>query len=377
MKPDTSSYGGALRDWVAAELCDLYRRPAPQGGGLLMGGLMYGDAYVSRFLSWTAKTIQADFDALKGRARIVLFTDAGGFDKLWQYARRMEFSGIPTQVFIVPGRILDGLEEGNKRTRNLSRYKLLGAVQNLLTQIAGRYGCGFHALFPDMIYSAGYFGRLLKLAETHKGIAHSNISAGVEVIGEVAQYSRNGMLAIPALDLGDMAFRHMHKRSRGNLMNRGREWLGFPASHCLIWQAKDRLRQFCCHSNATYIAPEWCAKATVRYFSPIDCNLPYLLDDFYTPRLEDGMAMMEVSDDTYPASNSRVSAEKFAAICWYHVQDRDDYLPYFATPNDIPIRDQREYLDLAEIDARQADIHAGIIALKDEVKGRFIVKEAA
>ena len=89
-------YTRMLHDWVADELCEIYKRPVEPApaGTLMIGCAVWGKTYINRFLNWTAKTLQADMGALRGRTRLVLFTGSGGFDDLWLYARRMQADGV-------------------------------------------------------------------------------------------------------------------------------------------------------------------------------------------------------------------------------------------------------------------------------------------
>ncbi len=367
-------YVSLLHGWMAAELTDLYRRyvePAP-AGHLLLGGPMWGKKYIERFLAYQAKTIEADLPALRGRARMVLVTDVSGFDLLWQYARRMQANGVPTQILLMP----DTLMAQVPKHKN-GKYLLLGAVQNLLTQFAGRFGAAYHALFPDILYSEGYFRRLYGLAERHPNIVHTCVSASTSIFEESEKFMRGDVLPIPPVELGDMGWRHLHPQTAANLMNRGTNILGLPPSHCTIWQGKDYLSYHCCHTNAVWMSAAACAKATARYFSPMDCNLPHLLDSFYVPTLQDGMVMVEVSDETKEAIEKRVSPEHFAACCWWHTKFDDSYLPYFRAPNDIPIKPQVEYLERDDIRARHAALTESIIAFKEIVQGRITIEEAA
>jgi len=162
-----------------------------------------------------------------------------------------------------------------------------------------------------------------------------------------------------------------------NLVNRGREWQGFPPSYCIIWQAKDRLSYNCCHTNPVWMPLDLCAKATVKFVSAIDCNLPYLLDEFYVPTLADDMVMVEVSDDNKRAVQQRCDLEHFAAAAWHIVSFRDEYLPYFAAHNDVPIKPQAEGLDIIEVRNRHAKLVEDLKALKETVRGRLKQKEAA
>lgn len=369
----------SLHQWLGAELVALYGAWGQDARGqLLLGGTAWGPKYVERFLAFTAPSLRApaNLAALKGRARIVLFTDSGSFDLLWRWAEQMTADGVPTVLKMIPPAIV-GNVAAHKGT-----FPLLGMTQNLQVKAAARSGMAYHSLICDHIYSSHYFKHLFKLAKRYPAIVHSSVSADIAPVErELAAYRQDDAIVIDALTLGDMGFRHMHAQSRGNLMNRGGEWLeGLPSSFQCIYQGRDRLYLHCCHTNPVYLAPEICVAAPVRYFSPIDCNLPfYVGDEFYFPTVEDQMQFIEVSDDSKPGVDARVSDELHAAVCWHHVKFRSVYLPWFAAPCEQAIKPQAEFMDGDAIKARHAEVCANVVSQKETVRGRirFHEKQAA
>jgi hypothetical protein len=372
--PEQKEYRDFLHGWFAAELCaqDRQRAEFAPPGTLMLGAAVWGD-YIDRFLDLAARTLMAkgNADALRGRAHLVLFTNAEGYDRLWRPARAIgRLFGRPPQVFIIPDAAMAWLP---KHPDNVN--PLLGAIQNFQVQVAGRHEMAYHPLFPDHLYCDTYFAGLLKLAETHRAIAQTSISADLaSVKAELGRYRQaDGTLAIPSRPLGEMGFRNLHPQSIGNLMNRGPEMLGYPTSHCTIWQGKDRAYVHCCHVNAAYLSPELCAAAPVRYFSPLDCNLPYIIpnDEFYVPTVEDGMTFIELSDHRKSGSNRRVDIELYSAVCWHHVKFRDVFLPYFAKGSEVPIGLQGGYLTAEEIRDRHAKLIEDLKAHKNIVRDRI------
>jgi hypothetical protein len=141
---------------------------------------------------------------------------------------------------------------------------------------------------------------------------------------------------------------------------------GFPTSHQLIWQGRDRLHVHCPHMNPVYISPELCAAAPTQYFSIIDANLPYIFgDEFYVPTVSDDMAFLEVSDDSKAAVTERVSMERFAAVCRSNLKFRTIYMPYFERGCEVPIRPQEKFLTEADIKQRHK-------AVCDAILGRTV-----
>lgn len=373
--PEKDAFLKALHQWLAAEMVTLYRQwgGVETRGQLLLGGTCWGQLYVDRFLAFTAPSLRApaNLAALKGRARVVLFTDAGSFDKLWGWAREMTAAGVPASLVLIPPHIVSQVEKAK------GVFPLLGMTQNLQIQTAARNGMAYHSLITDQVYSSHYYKNLLRLSKKQPVIVQSAVSADVEPVErELAAYRRDDAIVIDAVTLGDMGWRNLHAQSRGNLMNRGATLLGLPSSFQCIYQGRDRLYLHCCHTNPVYLAPEICEAAPVRYFSPIDCNLPYFVgDQFYFPTVEDEMQFIEVSDAGKAGIETRVSDELHAAICWHHVKFRSIYLPWFAAPCEQAIKPQAEFMDGDAIKARHAEVCANVLSQKETVKGRIRFRE--
>lgn len=362
-----------LEQWLTAKVVDLCEREAPQSraGHLLMGCPVWGDGYIERFTALTARSLLAgpNLAALRGRCRMDLFTDAAGFPSLWQFAKSMGRHGLDVRVHVLPEPIMAeaAADKDNK-------FWILGTVQQFLIQTAGWLGMGFHAIHADLLYPSRYFPNLLRLGEKHHAIAHATISANVAgVRGEATRWALpDGSLTIPTDELGAMAWRHLHPQTAANLMNRGTEELDLPTSHCCIWQGYDRLHVYSCHMNAAWMSPRLCFNAPVKLFNAIDCALPYFMPlSFYVPTVEDGVMFIELSDDSKPGYDKRVSPELHAAICWSHTAFRDDFLPFFARGSEIQIGQQPSWLTGAHIARRQAEIHEGMVGFKETVRGRI------
>jgi hypothetical protein len=378
--PEVQELCRNLHSWIAFEMIELMRRdPSERPGGLLLSALVWGDKYVGRFLHLTAKSLEAESNraALKdNKARIILFTDLSGFDKLRVWAEESTAAGVHASLIILPPPLMEVLmrkgDDGEWDRQKV--FPTLGTTQTLAVKIAARHGMAYHSLFPDQVYSANYFKHLLALSERERVIVQSSISADYRPAVEALEIYRTttGSIEISARQLGALGFRHLHKQSRGNLMNRGKEILGLPVAFQCIWQGYDRLYLHCCHTNPVYLAPEFCASAPVRYFSPIDCNLPYITGDrAYFPTVEDDMAFLELSDDSKEGTEEKLTPEVHAAVCWSHVKFRDIYMPWFAQGCEVPIARQPEWLEPDDIAERQAQVAKGIEAHKPIVEARI------
>jgi hypothetical protein len=344
-----------LHGWFVREMIDLARAPAPSDtrGGLLLGGLVYGEKYIERFQNLCMPSLNASGNAkaLHRRSRMILFTDGAGYGALHDFQRQREIAGYPTQLFVLPQSLMDSLT---------ALTGLLGGTQNLGVQIAARYGMAYHPVFPDHVYSPDYFPNLLKLGKRYPAIAQSSISANDTLA------LRSGLLAhdfaVPAADLGTLGLENIHAQSAGNLMVDGT----YPTSHQIIWQGRDRLHVHCPHMNPVYISPDLCAAAPTQYLSIIDANLPYIFgDEFYVPTVSDDMAFLEVSDDSKASVTERVSMERFAAVCRSNLKFRTIYMPYFERGCEVPIRPQEKFLTEADIKQRHK-------AVCDAILGRTV-----
>lgn len=376
--PEQQEFKDMLHGWFSAEMCamDRHRGEYAPPGTLLLGVGAWateGRDYIDRLWALAVPTLRApqNAKALRGRAHLVLFTDAPGYDRVWRRARALgEMLGRPPQIFMIPDAVMKFLP---KHSDNVN--PLLGTFQSLTVQIAGRYGMAYHPMFPDHLYSDGYFPAMFNLVKRgHSALVQTSISAALEtVMPDVNAYRRGETLSIPALELGDMGFRHLHGQSLGNLMNRGSLDLGYPTSYGSIWQGRDKLYAHCCHLNAAYLSADLCLAAPIRYFSPLDCNLPHIIpgNRFHVPTAKEGMTFIEVSDSRKFGSIKRVSEEVHAAICWHHTKFRDDFLPYFARASEVPIKPQDEYLMADEIQRRHAEMIEGMKRYKEIVRNRI------
>jgi hypothetical protein len=375
---DFERYIPSLKSWFRREWHRLNSQTLAPGRGLLMGCPIWGEEYVDRFFYFGLPSIRgaASLAALKEYGcRLVIYTDDESFDRLWVMKRAVRKLGIDCEVHVIPQEIIEQVPD-----KPLNRYWLLGTVQQLLIQEAAESGMGFHALHPDHLHCDGYFANLLRLAETNDCIAQTGISGDIEkCLPELEQWRKeDGSLEIPALELGDMGWRHLHKQTRYNLMNKVDMTEGFPQSHFQCWQGEDKLYLYCCHMNAAWMAPNVCRDAPVRLHNALDTELPYFMTPNATvcvPDASDGMTFIELSDDTKTSGDALVPFGEFAAQCWGTVHWRDDWLPFFKVANEVPIKPQAEFLAVEEIQRRQNSIVQALVNIKPALEKR--VKEIA
>jgi hypothetical protein len=339
--------------------------------------------------------------ALAGRCQIVFFTDSASFKGLYYLARDMTQAGLPTTVHVIPQHIMDfnngiefekakqahdrlvgrnapqaDIEEAHRNMcavgSTLNKYWLLGVTQQLLIQMAGKWGMGFHSLFPDHLYAEAYFENMWRIAamEPNGGIAQTGISADIHTcLPDLEAFRQaDSSLVIPDRELGDIGFRHLHKQMRGNIMGKADLATSMPNSHYMFWVGKDKLHVNCCHMNAVWIPPSKTATSPIKLYNAIDTMLPMFMPErVYIPDGEDGLGFLEVSDNMKNESAARVDFANYAAQAWNQVHLSDDWNPFFEASCEVLIKEQTDYTEEEEIQRQHATICEWLYAAKPAI----------
>ena len=370
---DLEGYIPDLRNWFRSEWKGLMGTPPGRGRGLLMGAPIWGQEFIDRFFFFSLPSILSakNLAVLQEHGcRIVIFTEdqenRDYIERFWLMKKALAIRGIDVQIKELPAHIMRQVPD-----KPLNKYWLLGTVQNLMVQMAAHDGMAFHMLMPDHLYSDEYFPNLFRLAKDHEGIAQTSISADIhKCLPELEQWRQpDGSLAAPAVELGDLGWKHLHQQTRYNIMNDVDITSKLPNSHFQCWQGKDRLYLFCCHMNAVYLSANVCKQAPIRLHNALDTELPaFMPKEVLVPEVEDGMAFLELSDDTKTHGVDRVSFPEFAYQCWNTVHFREDWMAFYETPVTVPIRPQETYLEEDEIMRRQRSIVAALMAAKPGIQ---------
>jgi hypothetical protein len=370
---------------------------------VLMGCPLWGNEFIARFTTLCLPTLMAPRNraALAGRCQIAFFTDEQSFKGLNYLARDMTLSGLPTTVHVIPQPIMDfnngieyekahqahkklmarnappaEIEEAHRHSlavgSTLNKYWLLGVTQQMLIWMAGKQGMGFHSLFPDHLYAEAYFENMWRIAEQHPdgGIAQTGISADIHTcLPEIETFRQeDASLVIPDVELGDMGWRHLHKQMKGNIMGKADLATDMPNSHYMFWVGKDKLHVNCCHMNAVWIPPSKTSKAPIKLYNAIDTMLPlFMPEKVYIPDAADGLGFLEVSDNLKNESAPRVDFATYAASAWNQVHLSDDWNPFFEASCEVPIKEQAEYTEDAEIQKQHATVCAWLKEAKPHV----------
>jgi hypothetical protein len=405
---DFKGYLPSLEAWFWGEMHKSACVPPPPANPLappkvLMGCPLWGDEFVARFISLCLPTLMAPRNkaALAGRCQIVFFTDAASFKGLYYLARDMTQAGLPTTVHVIPQHIMDfnngiefekaqkaydrlvarnapaaDIEEAHRNMcavgSTLNKYWLLGVTQQLLIQMAGKWGMGFHSLFPDHLYAEAYFENMWRIAamDPNGGIAQTGISADIHTcLPDLEAFRQaDSSLVIPDRELGDIGFRHLHKQMRGNIMGKADLATSMPNSHYMFWVGKSSLHVNCCHMNAVWIPPSKTATSPIKLYNAIDTMLPMFMPErVYIPDGQDGLGFLEVSDNMKNESAARVDFASYAAQAWNQVHLSDDWNPFFEASCEVLIKEQTEYTEEEEIKKQHSTICEWLYAAKPAI----------
>lgn len=369
---------GLLENWFGHEMAELYRERPSRTDGILMCCPLWGKRYVDRFGRYCLPTLLAEQNlaVLRGKCRILLFTDKPSFATLREWVRELERLHIDVQIFEIPQDIMEGITNQSRGDPVGNKYWALGVAGQLGLQHAGRHGLSYHMLMPDHVYAESYFPALQRLSQSHEAIVQPGISASIEIAHEALYAFRqeDGSLQIPDRELGQIGWMNLHKQTEAAVMNKATIPTDLPESHFLLWQARDKLILHNCHMNAAYLSPELCRKAPTRIPATLDAELPAFIGKtpFYVPKANDGLTFIELSDATKGANNKRVDGAGFAYKCWLDVRHSRAWMPYFMEPCEIPIHEQQIYMDEAEIRAQHAQLCVILEAEKAEGAYKFI-----
>lgn len=363
----------ASEQWFGEAVAKLMDAPAPRGHGIVLGCPLWGDKYVERFKTYGLPTLTApkNLQALRYRARLVLFTDRPSFIALWNATRDLERQGVEVLLPLIP---LEVMQLWNKHETN--KYWVLGTAQNIALQMCARWKMGFHMVMPDHMHGPRYFENLFRLLTLGKrAIAQTGISADITTAGPEIERWRDadGHIAIPDRDLCDIAWRHLHPQMQACVMSPGRFPDAMPNSHFLIWPGADRLHLYSPHMNAVYISPELCQRAQPRIPATLDAELPsFMPQDFYVPTIEDGLGFVEVSDSEKPADAAPVPFPAFAERALSQVNFSTDFMPFFQRCCEVPIH--RAFMTPDEIKAEHRAVLQKLVEMNPPGVARTLLQ---
>lgn len=321
-----------LLDWYKAERARIYSRSSARPGAILMGGMIWGEKYLDRFARWCVPSLLApeNVAALAGQTRIVIYTTPADTDGLCKITRPLESCGIEIEFHALP------IDHGKLKVQFL-----LAAVQRALLARAAHDMMGFHPLFPDHTYSARFMPNLVGLTGEHQAIAQMTISGQLETAAaDLNAHRSNGILKIPARDLGSIANAHFHQQTKPFVLNDLPPGQMAPTPY-FVWRLADRLIIHCCHMNPEWMSPQVCQNVPEPNASTIvgalDCSLPYVFpEQWFTPGLEHEMTCIEFSDADKPKRTSG-PIEDMTDLAWHVMRFGNDYEPFLCRQSVIPL----------------------------------------
>lgn len=341
----------ALNTWYAEERQAIRSQPAP----IMLGGVVYGEWYLDVLEQCCLPSLMApkNLEALSDcRAEIMFYTDHESMSRLVGILDRCIVEhGLEARVRAMPDAIME-----EKRP-----FLRLAAAQSLLVQQAVRMGKVFHMLMPDHVYSANYFAGLHKVGAKHRNIMHGGINASWPgMAADLDDYRHNGALEIPAPVLVTRGWANTEMCA----MNRATPEQ-MPDEHYHVWRSQDRVLLFNPHANPAYITPDVgrLMDATTPTTGTLDCHTQRLFGtNFYIPTPADDMAFVALSrHEPIPASNF-TTLDKFLLRCWAEIQNRPEFLAYYARPTEMVAAIDETAPELGEVIARQQGIVNRMIA---------------
>ncbi len=284
---------------------------------LVLGGMVYGPTYIDIFDRFCVASLRApaNLEALRSNgAKVVLCTTKEDAPRLAAI-----LGDIPHELYEMPQE--DGAD----------LFQTLAGVQAGLVEYAADRDCAFHMLMPDQCYSEAYFPNLFRLA-ANGDVLHNGLNVGMSAAANLEpHYWGTWVLRVPAADLGDIAWKHLHPRMSAYLMNRAVVPSSMPPSHFHLWRAHDRVMLFSSHNSPVYLTPE----SARRYHPPpigtLDTEIQWMVGNFVVPSIDDDMVMIGIEHKPMEAL-PYVDWFTFAKNCWGHIGLVLERLEYFRKP---------------------------------------------
>lgn len=365
-------YHAALAGWFSSEMRWLHGDlPARRDrSGTLVGFPLWGEKFWGRFrVYFCASAFSGDnLRSLHsmGQVVLVLYVPESSISPASDEARVLSRAGVDVVLRTIPDSIVAAASSSQA-----DRYPLLGAVQNLLVQAAGRWNLGFHGGVPDHVYSGRFFRGVKRLARPGGAVAGVGLSAWEPSISLALDFMRGprGELSLSSAEVGDLSLEHLHPQMRGSWMNRYPD--DFPRYHFLFWRGPSYVEVAYAHSNPTWLSPEVCRSARVSLWGTVDAQMPHFCREatLAVPALSDDAAYLEVSDSAKGATAGRFSLDEFAALTWDTVDFRDEYMDWMRLPHRLPCSPSQGTPSESEIDSMHSSTVNSVVSRRDSSRG--------
>lgn len=366
----TKHYAKTIRDIEAGKLYSLVNSKENKRVWVI-GVSVWGEHFLNIFTTYCLPSLitPGNFGALCKERKVVLLihTNKAGEKRISQSEAVKAMQAMGVEIVY---RMLDEALLSEIAIHGNHKYWHLGMVQSLDLFFAKFLDADYHLTMPDTVYSASHFSNLLKLvARGHRAIIKSAYRTRLqEVCPEVEKFRHDGMISIPAADLGSIAVGHLHTDSIPLFITQRDLATELPAAHVLIWEGEHGLHLLSPHQTILYLDREGLRKLTNRYFITLDSELDKIIpEDFavYCPKPEDEINLIEISHDTLsaPRSNS-ASLREFANVFWQNVESMAHWRFFNESTvdalNRVTITD-RHFLQEAEIERAKEAIRAVLL----------------
>lgn len=327
--------------------------------GLLMGCKLWGADFIANFEKYCLPSIlaPANIAALRGRSRLVLFTNVDGFIPLVNLAKKIQRHGIEVGISVIQTELFEEIAK-----HRLNKYWVSGTLENTTIQMGGKWGMSVHMLFPDVIYNREFFPNLFRLGEQHGAVVLAGPVALScdELRNEIEAFRQaDGSLDIEPRDVGNMGLCYLHPMQRIKVLNGRNLETDMPAGTIWVaWAARTKFCIYTAHTNMAWLSADLCAKAPSRIPATIDAELPIFMPRFYTPKADDGLAYLEINEPSMQRvySTERVTLTRFGQGFWTNLKFDDRYMPFFNECCEVPVHDVPGGLDEEEIQRQHSYI---------------------
>lgn len=331
----------------------------PEGEGLLMATSVWGDQYLERFLSLCLPSLleENSLAALKKKkARLFVHTNDAGRIAICNSPVIAELitQGIMAQVMMLNDDVL-AMMQGVPH----AKYWHLGMVQSLHLQYAKALDMDYHLMMPDVIYSAGYFERLLNLKKPI--ITHGCVSANEKTLN-IDEYRSGLSLSIPASRLMTLALMNAHPRADHHFVKQSKRW---PKIHLVILEGKDEVNIMSPHQSIAYMYRKVVRQIPNRIFFTLDSELDKIFNgrEIYMPNAKDGLVMAEISGGSSEIYERKecYSTEDFISTFRARIPERaldKIFLQKMSFPIERDIIGHRWYMRASEIEGMQSEVKA-------------------
>lgn len=289
---------------------DGFSRAVEVEGNLLMALSVWGDAYLDKFIWYCLPSLlEAENSQALVNAGVILFihTNPNGRDKMLASGILdiMIKRGFKVQMHMLNDNVLDMVPQSHNH-----KYWHLGMTQSLHLQYAKLLGVDYHLLMPDVVYSAGFFKRLIDLKKPI--ITHSGLPTEVGIMPVLNKYRNTVSINIPADKMMAECFNHAHPRIQPYIVRNEK----YTRGHIIIWRGSDTVHIMSPHQTLAWVSRELIAGIPDRFFFTLDSEIEKIAPgvDVYQPCREDALVMLEISENIPASPRKEMStAEQYAA----------------------------------------------------------------